>query len=47
MRALYPGARRRSGAWWLISGRAAGRPAPRLRAEARSGTVRALWVDVG
>jgi hypothetical protein len=47
MRALYPGARRRSGYWWLIAGRAAGRPAPRLRAEARSGFVRALWVDVG
>jgi hypothetical protein len=47
MRVLYPGARRRAGRWWLVAGRAAGRPAPRLRAEARSGTVRALWVDVG
>jgi hypothetical protein len=47
MRALYPGARRRSGYWWLIAGRAGGVPAPRLRAEARAGTVGALWVDVG
>jgi hypothetical protein len=47
MRTLYPGAQRRSGYWWLIAGRAAGRPAPRLRAEARAGTVRALWLDVG
>jgi Mannosyl-glycoprotein endo-beta-N-acetylglucosaminidase len=47
MRALYPGTRRRAGRWWLVAGRAAGRPAPRLRAEARSGTVRVPWMEVG
>ena len=47
MRRLYPGARRRSGYWWLIAGRRAGVRVPRLRAEVRGDAVRALWVDVG
>jgi hypothetical protein len=49
LRELYPRARPRQGRWWLIAGRAAGsrQPAPRLRAEVRTGRVRALWVDVG
>jgi hypothetical protein len=47
MRDLYPRARKREGRWWLVAGRRAGAPAPRLRAEVRAGRVRALWVDVG
>jgi len=47
LRDLYPKARLRAGRWWLVTGRRAGAPAPRLRAEVRAGRVRALWVDVG
>ena len=47
MRSLYPRAHKRSGRWWLVAGRRAGAPAPRLRAEVRADAVRALWVDVG
>ena len=47
MRSLYPRARVRGGRWWLVAGRRAGAPAPRLRAEVRGDAVRALWVDVG
>jgi hypothetical protein len=48
MKRLYPAARLRGGRWWLVSGREAGRraPVPRLRAEVRSGRVRALWLHV-
>jgi hypothetical protein len=47
MRSLHPRARKRSGRWWLVTGRRAGAPAPRLSAEVQGGAVRALWVDVG
>jgi hypothetical protein len=46
LRELYPQARRRGSRWWLVSGRdRRGAPLrPRLAAEVRAGTVRALWV---